>query len=173
MLFRSGMRFDDYLKYAGTTREKLMSENKEQAAKNVKVRLVMEAIVKAENIGIEEKEIDARIEKIAEENSQSVEEVKKSLNPEYLNYIVNSIVSEKLMKLIKSGETKEAKPAAKKTEKAKAESETEATEKKAPAKKAPAKKTAEPVQDGEKNVEKKPAPKKSAKSATAKSSDAE
>ncbi len=166
-----GMRFDDYLKYAGTTREKLMAENKEQAAKNVKVRLVMEAIVKAENIGIEEKEIDARIEKIAEENSQTVEEVKKSLNPEYLNYIVNSIVSEKLMNLIKSGETKAAKTAAGKTEKAKAEGE--ATEKKAPAKKAPAKKTAEPVQDGEKNVEKKPAPKKSAKSATAKSADAE
>lgn len=167
-----GMRFDDYLKYMNTTKEKLAEDYKEQAAKSVKVRLVMEAIVKEENIGIEEKELDERIEKLAEENSQTVEEFKKHLSHDYINYIVNSIVSEKLMNVIKSDGVAKAAPkkTAAKTEAVEGQAE-EAVEKKAPAKKAPAKKAA--AADGEKAAEKKPAPKKSAKSAETKPADAE
>ncbi len=162
-LMYQGMRMDDYLKYLGMTREQLADEYKPQAEKTVKTRLVMNEIVKAENIGIEDKDIDARIEKMAEEASQTVEEIRKTMRQEDINYLVNSIISEKLLDTIKSYNGGKS---AKKSEGADGAS----AEKKAPAKKSTAKKSA----DGDtKTEEKKPAAKKTAKSAETKAADAE
>ncbi len=162
-LMYQGMRMDDYLKYLGMTREQLADEYKPQAEKTVKTRLVMNEIVKAENIGIEDKDIDARIEKMAEEASQTVEEIRKTMRQEDINYLVNSIISEKLLDTIKSYNDGKS---AKKSEGADGAS----AEKKAPAKKSTAKKSA----DGDtKTEEKKPAAKKTAKSAETKAADAE
>ncbi len=162
-LMYQGMRMDDYLKYLGMTREQLADEYKPQAEKTVKTRLVMNEIVKAENIGIEDKDIDARIEKMAEEASQTVEEIRKTMRQEDINYLVNSIISEKLLDTIKSYNGGKS---AKKSEGA----DGSAAEKKAPAKKSTAKKSA----DGDtKTEEKKPAAKKTAKSAETKAADAE
>ncbi len=162
-LMYQGMRMDDYLKYLGMTREQLADEYKPQAEKTVKTRLVMNEIVKAENIGIEDKDIDARIEKMGEEASQTVEEIRKTMRQEDINYLVNSIISEKLLDTIKSYNGGKS---AKKSEGADGAS----AEKKAPAKKSTAKKSA----DGDtKTEEKKPAAKKTAKSAETKAADAE
>ncbi len=162
-LMYQGMRMDDYLKYLGMTREQLADEYKPQAEKTVKTRLVMNEIVKAENIGIEDKDIDARIEKMADEASQTVEEIRKTMRQEDINYLVNSIISEKLLDKIKSYNGGKS---AKKSEGADGAS----AEKKAPAKKSTAKKSA----DGDtKTEEKKPAAKKTAKSAETKAADAE
>lgn len=162
-LMYQGMRMDDYLKYLGMTREQLADEYKPQAEKTVKTRLVMNEIVKAENIGIEDKDIDARIEKMAEEASQTVEEIRKTMRQEDINYLVNSIISEKLLDTIKSYNGGKS---AKKSEGADGAS----AEKKAPAKKSTAKKSA----DGDtKTEEKKPVAKKTAKSAETKAADAE
>lgn len=147
-----GMRMEDYLKYLGMTREQLAGEYKPQAEKTVKTRLVLEGIIKAENVEIEDKDIDGRLEKMAEEASQTVEEIRKSMHKEDINYLVNSIMSEKLLDKIKSYNGGEA------------------SEKKAPAKKSAAKKTA----DGEAKAEpKKTSAKKSTKSAETKPADAE
>lgn len=162
-LMYQGMRMDDYLKYLGMTREQLADEYKPQAEKTVKTRLVMNEIVKAENIGIEDKDIDARIQKMADEASQTVEEIRKTMRQEDINYLVNSIISEKLLDKIKSYNGGKS---AKKSEGADGAS----AEKKAPAKKSTAKKSA----DGDtKTEEKKPAAKKTAKSAETKAADAE
>ena len=134
-----GIDFEMYLKYMNATREKLAEEYKEQAGKRVKTRLVMEEIVKAEKIEIEEKDIDARIEKMADESSQTVEEVRKSLGREQINYLANSILSEKLITLIKDANSGAApkKTAAKKATAKKAEGadDTKAEKKKTTAKK--------------------------------------
>ena len=162
-LMYQGMRMDDYLKYLGMTREQLADEYKPQAEKTVKTRLVMNEIVKAENIGIEDKDIDARIEKMAEEASQTVEEIRKTMRQEDINYLVNSIISEKLLDKIKSYNGGKS---AKKSEGADGAS----AEKKAPAKKSTSKKS---VDGDTKTEEKKPAAKKTAKSAETKAADAE
>ncbi|MDE6302322.1 MAG: trigger factor [Clostridia bacterium] len=134
-----GIDFEMYLKYMNATREKLAEEYKEQAGKRVKTRLVMEEIIKAEKIEIEEKDIDARLEKMAEESSQTVEEVRKSLGREQINYLANSILSEKLITLIKDVNSGVApkKTAAKKAtaKKAAGTDDTKAEEKKTTAKK--------------------------------------
>ncbi len=162
-LMYQGMRMDDYLKYLGMTREQLADEYKPQAEKTVKTRLVMNEIVKAENIGIEDKDIDARIEKMAEEASQTVEEIRKTMRQEDINYMVNSIISEKLLDTIKSYNGGKS---AKKSERA----DGAAAEKKAPTKKSTSKKS---VDGDTKTEEKKPAAKKTAKSAETKAADAE
>lgn len=162
-LMYQGMRMDDYLKYLGMTREQLADEYKPQAEKTVKTRLVMNEIVKAENIGIEDKDIDVRIQKMAEEASQTVEEIRKTMRQEDINYMVNSIISEKLLDTIKSYNGGKS---AKKSERA----DGAAAEKKAPTKKSTSKKS---VDGDTKTEEKKPAAKKTAKSAETKAADAE
>lgn len=137
-LMYQGLKFEDYLKYMKTTREQVVDEYKERAEKTVKVRLVMEAIVKAEDIKIEDKEIEERIAKIAEDSSQSVEDFKKTLRKEQIDYIVNSILSDKIMDMLKAENTV-AKKTAKKAEVA---DDTKVEEKKATAKKSTKKSTA-------------------------------
>lgn len=151
------LKLDDYLKYLNMTRDQLLDEYKEQAAKSVKVRLVMEAIVKAEELKFEEKDIDEKLADMAARANQDVETFKKGLGREHFDYLANQILSDKLMAMLKQENTAAAKKAtAKKAADAPAE-EKPAAEKKAPAKK-PAAKKAE-AKDGEA----KPAAKKAAK----------
>lgn len=151
------IKLDDYLKYLNMTRDQLLDEYKEQAAKSVKVRLVMEAIVKAEELKFEEKDIDEKLADMAARANQDVETFKKGLGREHFDYLANQILSDKLMAMLKQENTAAAKKAtAKKAADAPAE-EKPAAEKKASAKK-PAAKKAE-AKDGEA----KPAAKKAAK----------
>ncbi len=99
-LMYQGLKMDDYLKYVNMTRDQVADQYKEQAEKVVKTRLVMEAIIKAEDLKIEDKDIEDRIEKIASDSSQTVEEFKKNLKKEQIDYIVNGIMNDKLMDLL-------------------------------------------------------------------------
>ena len=147
-LMYQGLKLDDYLKYLNMTREKLVDEYKDQASKNVKTRLVMEAIVKAEDIKFEDKDIDDKLAKMAENMGQDLETFKKSVQREQIDYVVNSILSEKLMDMLKA-ENSAKKPAAKKSA-AKAEgSDVAADTQKKPAAKKTTKKTATKATDAE------------------------
>lgn len=139
-----GMKLDDYLGYIGLTKDQLKDEYKAQAEKSVKVRLVMEEIVKAEDLKFSEEEIDAKIAKIAEEQGVAVDDFKKTLKKDQIDYIINSILSTKLMDTLKGYNPATAKKAAKKPAEPVAK-EGEAEEK--PAKKAPAKKAAAKKED--------------------------
>lgn len=130
-LMYQGLKFDDYLKYVDMTREQVVDQYKDKAEKSVKVRLVMEAIVKAEDLKIEDKDIEDRIEKIANDSSQTVEEFKKNLKKEQIDYIVNGILSDKLMNLL----TTENVVAKKSAKKAASTDDTNSNEKKPTAKK--------------------------------------
>lgn len=149
-LMYQGLKLDDYLKYLNMTREQLEDQYKDQAQKTVKVRLVMESLIKAEDLKIEDKEIDEAIAKIANDSSQTIEEFKKTLHKEQIDYIVNSVMNEKLLTFL----VKENAVAKKSTKKAADEQEAEvADDKKAdekkPAAKKTTKKTAKPATDAE------------------------
>lgn len=58
---RQGISMDMYLQYMGTTLDEFKLNFKEQAEKSVQARLVLEQIVKDENIQISKEEIDERI----------------------------------------------------------------------------------------------------------------
>ena len=60
-----GLPLEQYMQYTGMTVEKLKEQFRPQAERNLKTRLVLEEIVKAENIAVSEEAIDAEIEKMA------------------------------------------------------------------------------------------------------------
>ena len=74
-----GLTMDQYMQFTGMTQEKLMEEMIPQAKKAIQTRLVLEAIVAAENIEVTEEELDAEFAKMAEMYQMEVEQVKNIL----------------------------------------------------------------------------------------------
>ena len=124
-----GIKLSDYLGYINMTRDQLLDEYKEQAAKSVKTRLVMEEIVKAEELKFEDEELNAKLAEMAERAGQDVDTFKKGLGKEHYDYLANQILSDKLMDMLR-GANAPAKKAAKKADGA-AESEKKPAAKKA------------------------------------------
>ncbi len=92
-----GMKVEDYYKYTNSSRDELKLRYNEQAQKQVKMRLIMDAIIKAEGIKAEEAEIEAKIADFAKGQNVSVEEFKSKMNSSLQNYIENEIVTNKMI----------------------------------------------------------------------------
>ncbi len=60
-----GLTMDHYLKYTQKTEEQVLEEFRPEAIKRVKTDLVLSSIAKAEKIGVDESELDAKIEELA------------------------------------------------------------------------------------------------------------
>lgn len=87
-----GLKLTDYLQYAGTTVEKIKEEKRDEAVKNIKSRLVIEAIIKAENIEVTPEELNAEFDKLDE----------KSRNTQQMSYLANKLIIDKLFDFLKS-----------------------------------------------------------------------
>ena len=74
---QSGIPYDQYMKMTGNDEEKMMAEAKGPALRQVLVDLAIAAIVKAENIEVNDEEVEAEYNKMAEMYSMDVEMVKK------------------------------------------------------------------------------------------------
>lgn len=61
-----GLSMEQYFQFTGMTQEKMLEEMRPQAVKRIETRLVLEAIVKAENIEITDEKLDEEIAKMAE-----------------------------------------------------------------------------------------------------------
>ena len=174
-----GMKLADYLKYMGTDLASFREGYRAQAESTVKSQLVIDKIIREENIKAEDADIDAKLEEFAKAANKTLEEYKKDVTDSQREYIANDIVINKLFDFLKSSNnlTAEEEKPAKKTAARKAEAAE--GEKKPAAKKTVAKK-ADAAEDGEKKPaakktaakkadaaegEKKPAAKKTAKKA--------
>ncbi|MCP1125371.1 trigger factor [Bacillus sp. AFS018417] len=74
-----GMNLELYYQFTGTDEAKLKEQMQEDAAKRVTTNLVLEAIIKAENIEVTEEEVNAEVEKMAEMYNMPVDAVKQAL----------------------------------------------------------------------------------------------
>lgn len=72
-----GLPLDQYMQYTGTTMEMLREQMKPNALKNIRTRLTLEAVVKAENIEISEADIEAELQKTADNYKIDIERVKE------------------------------------------------------------------------------------------------
>ena len=97
----SGMKLDDYFKYTGQTRESMRAMYKPQAEQRVKTQLVINAVMKAENIEADEAEIDAEISKYAEQNKKTLEEFKEMLTDGDKTYFAELASLQKTVKFLK------------------------------------------------------------------------
>lgn len=88
-----GLKFDDYLRHTGATVDSLKAEMREEAARDIKSRLVIEAIVKKENIEVLPEEIDSETEKLTDEQKK---------NPGYSGYIANKLLIDKLFAFLRA-----------------------------------------------------------------------
>ena len=109
-----GLKFEDYLKYTGSSEEQFRKDRAKEAANNVKTRLTVEAIVKAENIEVTDAEVDEALAKMAESVKKTPEEYKKTVSPQQLNYIKSDILMKKLLDFLMENNTFEKKESKKK-----------------------------------------------------------
>ena len=75
-LSQQGLKMDMYLQYMGMTMDQLRAQFADQAEKQVKMRLAMEAIVDKENIVTSDEEFDAEVQRIADAYKMETEKVK-------------------------------------------------------------------------------------------------
>ncbi len=73
---QQGLEVDKYLEYMGLNEEEWREKNRENAARMAKNNLVLEAIAREEGIEVSDEELDNKVEEIAAESDQDLEQVK-------------------------------------------------------------------------------------------------
>lgn len=74
-----GLSIEQYFQFTGLTPEKMMEQAKPQAEARIKSRLVLEAVVKAENIEATEEDFDKEIERMASMYQMEADKVKETV----------------------------------------------------------------------------------------------
>ena len=93
-----GLEMKQYLQMIGKTEEDMRKEYEEQAKISVKSRLVLEAIVKAENLEASEEEVSEKVKEMAANYGRDAEELAK--NEHLTNYIKENMKAEKAIKFV-------------------------------------------------------------------------
>ena len=84
-LRQSGLDLKTYMQYTGMTLDTIRAQLRPQAEKQVKVRLALEAIAKAEALTVSEEDTAAEYERIASTYGVELDEVKKMIAAEDIN----------------------------------------------------------------------------------------
>lgn len=101
-LMYQGVKLEDYLKYMDLTMEQFRSQFTGNATERVMSTLVIDKIVRTENIKAEPEEVEAKIAEQAASVGKTAEEYKKNLDPRQREYIESDIVVSKLFDFLKS-----------------------------------------------------------------------
>ena len=72
-IMQQGMTLEQYFQFTGLSEEKMMEELKPQAEKRIRTRLVLEAIVAAENIEVSDERLEEELKKMAEAYQMEVD----------------------------------------------------------------------------------------------------
>ena len=83
-LSQQGLKLADYLKYMGVSMDDFRSNFKENAEKQVKMRLALEAVAAKENIVASDEEFEAKVKELADQYKMEVDQVKAVVNAEEL-----------------------------------------------------------------------------------------
>ena len=113
-LAAQGMDMNTYLQMSGMTMESFRQVFGVQAERNVKVRLALEAVAKAEGIEITDEAVEAEFEALAANNNMDVARVKEFIAAEDMK---GDMLVQKALEVVKSTAKAAKKPAAKKTAK--------------------------------------------------------
>ncbi len=78
-LQQQGIPMDQYLQITGMTEEKLKEQMKPSAEKNIRTSLVLEAIMKQENITVSDDRVDEEFKKIADQYKMKFDDLMKTV----------------------------------------------------------------------------------------------
>ena len=95
-----GLNIEQYFAYMGTSREKMVEESKDQADKRIRTRLVLEEIVKAENIVATEEDFETELTKLAEAYGADRETVKKIFEGREKDRMMEDIAVQKALSFV-------------------------------------------------------------------------
>ena len=96
---QQGLSFEQYLQFTGMSTDKFMDQVKPQAEKRIKSRLVLEAIVKAENIEVTDEDYDEEIKEMATMYKMDADKVKEMMGEEGKKQMMTDIAVKKAAKL--------------------------------------------------------------------------
>jgi trigger factor len=97
----NGMEFNEYLKSIGKSITDMKLDFTPQAITRIKVALVIKEIAKKEKIGVDEKEVDAELDRIAEMVAKDPEAKERVYSPQYRDRIENQLVNRKIIDFLK------------------------------------------------------------------------
>ncbi len=78
-LMQQGLSMEQYMQFSGMTMEKLLEQMRPDAEKRIKNSLVLEEIVKAENIEASEDDVEAELAKMAENYGMDADKLKEQM----------------------------------------------------------------------------------------------
>ncbi len=96
----SGLDMNTYCQYLGTTVDEMKKNFRPDAEHRVKMQLVIEAIVKAENLSASDEDMQAEIERYAEENGMVAEDLVAKLTEGDKNYFRERATVDKAVRLL-------------------------------------------------------------------------
>ena len=96
-----GLSVEQYFQFTGLDANKFLENIKPQAMKRIQSRLVLEAIVKAENIEVSEEEVTKEIEEMAKNYQMEADKVRELLTPQ-MNDMKMDLAVQKAVDLVAS-----------------------------------------------------------------------
>lgn len=99
-LSSQGLSIDQYMQFTGLTPQKMIEELKPQALKRIQSRLVLEAVVAAENIETTEEEFDKEIENMASMYQMEVDKLKEVIGEEEKKQIGLDLAVQKAVEIV-------------------------------------------------------------------------
>lgn len=105
-LSMQGLNLAKYLEMTGSNIDAFKEQFKEQAEKQVKTSLVLEAVAKAENVKATEKDIETEMKKVAESYNMELDKVKDLFKDEERKSLENEIITQKTVDLLVKNATK-------------------------------------------------------------------
>lgn len=99
-LSSQGLSIDQYMQFTGLTPQKMIEELKPQALKRIQSRLVLEAVVAAENIETTEEELDKEIENMASMYQMEVYKLKEVIGEEEKKQIGLDLAVQKAVEIV-------------------------------------------------------------------------
>ncbi len=101
-LQQQGLSVDQYFQFTGLTPDRLIADMKPEAEKRIKSRLVLDAIVKAENITVSDDEYEAELTKMSEEYKMPLDQIKEFTGEKEKKQIIDDMAVQKAVELIVS-----------------------------------------------------------------------
>ena len=95
-----GIPLDQFMEFTGTTMEQIREQMKPQAFQRVRNRVVLEAVVKAENIAATEEEINAELQKMADQYKMDIEKIKEIFNAQGLDQLKQDLAVQKAVNFL-------------------------------------------------------------------------
>ena len=99
-LQQQGLSVEQYFQYTGMTADKIMEEMKPEAVKRIQSRLVLEAVVKAENIEATEEEVEEEFKKMAGRYNMEADKLKGLLTDSEKKQIKEDLAIQKAIEVI-------------------------------------------------------------------------